>query len=182
MPDQPTTEYTPPIDAHLHAQDGPCPDCEYEREPSDLVDQARQLLAAAHLQPLIALDLRTVVTAQLAAGTAGHANAALIVWTLNNLARLVDELDAARASARTWYRIACNTGTLLTAVHPQPAPAGYLTAFRREPDGPIEVDFGGPLFTSDQAAADLAAAPADDPERHWVVLEARETTTGKATR
>lgn len=174
MPDQPPTNDTLLADAHPCAQDGPCPDCDCGREPGDLITQARQLLAAAQLQPLIALDLRTVVTAQLRTGVAGHANAQLIVWALNNLPRLLDEYEHLRTSARTWYRIACNTGTLLAEVHPRPAPAGYLTAFRRGPDGPIEVDFDGALFTREEADTDLATASAGDPDRHWAVLEARE--------
>lgn len=173
MPDQPTTDYAPPVDAHPCAQDGPCPDCDCGRDPGDLIAQARQLLAAAQLQPLIALDLRTVVTAQLAAGFAGHANAQLIVWMLNNLPRLLDELDNARSTARTWYQIARNTGSVLATPHPRPEPAGYFTAFRRTPDGAIEVDFGGPLFTRDEAAADLADLTGDS-VLHWVALEARE--------
>lgn len=176
MPDQPSTEHQPHFDAHPCAQDGPCPECDCGRDPGDLIAQARQLLAAAELRPLIALDLRTVVTAQLGAGVAGHANAQLIVWALNNLPRLLDEYEHLRTSARTWYRIACNTGTMLAAVHPRPEPTGYLTAFRRDADGPLEVDFGGQLFTRDEAAADLADVMAEDPQRQWVALEAREVT------
>ncbi len=173
MPDQPNTH--PTTDTQLCTRELPCPDCD-THQPADLLAEGRELLAAAQLQPLIALDLRTVVTAQLGAGAAGHANAALIVWTLNNLPRLLDEYEHLRASARTWYRIACNTGTMLAAVHPRPEPTGYLTAFRRTPDGPIEVDFGGPLFDRDQASADLADVLAEDPERQWIALEARQIT------
>ncbi|WP_280304929.1 hypothetical protein [Nocardia neocaledoniensis] len=171
MPDQQPDTH-PTTDTQLCTRETPCPDCE-THQPADLLAEGRELLAAARLQPLIALDLRTVVTAQLGAGAAGHANAALIVWTLNNLPRLLEENEHLRSSARTWYRIACNTGTMLAAVHPRPEPAGYLTAFRRDPDGPIEVDFGGQLFTRDEAAADLADLTGD-PERHWVAIEARE--------
>ncbi len=59
-----------------------------------LIAEGRARLAAARLHPLIALDLRTVVTAQISTDIGGIENASLIVWALHNLPRLLALADA----------------------------------------------------------------------------------------
>lgn len=71
--------------------DGPI---EFRTTGLDLVDEGRQVLAAAQLMPLLAHDMRTVVRAQIDC-SAGHENAAAIVWALNRLPELLDRLSEA---------------------------------------------------------------------------------------
>ncbi len=68
---------------------------------AELIAEGRAKLAAARIHPLLALDLRTVVSAQLNIDPGGIANAELIVWALNHLGELLDLVEATQHPAQS---------------------------------------------------------------------------------